>query len=132
MAKKLLALLVAVMMVMAIVPMHAFAAADAKTAPNPGHRDTSGGAAVDDFEPPAEGCARITLTVGDVWGDGSGYQMLLDADATAYGTVFPATGALSSSGDVPEATYAEFEYKIPENADGALTTEIYRVLSLKQ
>ena len=123
MAKKLLALLVAVMMVMAIVPMHAFAAADAKTAPNPGHRDTSGGAAVDDFEPPAEGCARITLTVGDVWGDGSGYQMLLDADATAYGTVFPATGALSSSGDVPEATYAEFEYKIPENADGALTTE---------
>jgi hypothetical protein len=69
-----------------------------------------------------EGYASVTLTAGDVWEDGSGYQMLLDADATAYGTIIPETGPLSTSGDVPEATYAEFEYKIPENADGALTT----------
>ncbi|MBR4636484.1 MAG: DUF2436 domain-containing protein [Clostridia bacterium] len=122
MAKKLLALLVAAMMVMVLVPMNAFAAADVKTAPNPGHVEAFVDAA-DDFVPPAEGCARITLTVGDVWGDGSGYQMLLDADATAFGSIIPATGALTTSGDVPEATYAEFEYKIPENADGALTTE---------
>ncbi len=73
--------------------------------------------------------ARITVVVLDtqtegagVWSDGSGYQMLLDADATAYGSVFPATGALTSGGDASEEVYAEFEYKIPENADGACTT----------
>jgi hypothetical protein len=66
--------------------------------------------------------ANVTLTAGDIWQDGSGYQMLLDADATAFGTIIPETGALTSSGDVPASTYAEFEYKIPENADGSLTT----------
>ena len=78
-----------------------------------------------------EGYAQITVTVLDnpeygegagVWGDGSGYQMLLDADATAYGSIIPETGALTTGGDVPASTYAEFEYKIPENADGALST----------
>ncbi len=69
-----------------------------------------------------DGYASVTLSVGDVWGDGSGYQMLLDADATAYGTIIPATGPLTTGGDASAATYAEFEYKIPENADGALTT----------
>ena len=67
--------------------------------------------------------ATIIFTVDDVWGDGSGYQMLLDADATAYGTIIPETGGLTTSGDASAATYAEFEYKIPENADGALATE---------
>ena len=71
---------------------------------------------------PAPGYASVTLAAGDVWGDGSGYQMLLDADATAYGTIFPEGGALTSSGDASAETYAEFEYKIPVNADGALTT----------
>ena len=65
--------------------------------------------------------AKVTLTVGDVWGDGTGYQMLLDADGTAFGTIIPETGALAS-GDVEASVYAEFEYKIPENADGSLTT----------
>jgi hypothetical protein len=69
-----------------------------------------------------EGYVSVTLTADDVWGDGSGYQMLLDADATAYGTIIPETGALSGDGDVDASIYAEFEYKIPENADGALTT----------
>ncbi len=69
-----------------------------------------------------EGYAQVTLTAGNVWDDGTGYQMLLDADATAYGTIIPETGGLSTSGDVPAETYAEFEYKIPENADGALAT----------
>ncbi len=70
-----------------------------------------------------EGYASVTLTAGDVWQDGSGYQMLLDEDAIAYGTIIPEQGGLTSSGDASEATYAEFEYKIPENADGALTTQ---------
>lgn len=68
--------------------------------------------------------ATVTLTAGDVWGDfdDSGYQMLLDADANTYGTIIPTTGALTTSGDADAATYAEFEYKIPTNADGSLTT----------
>ena len=69
-----------------------------------------------------EGYAQVTLTAGNVWDDGTGYQMLLDADATAYGTIIPETGGLNTSGDVSAETYAEFEYKIPENADGALAT----------
>ena len=69
-----------------------------------------------------EGYASVTLTADDVWGDGSGYQMLLDEDATAYGSIFPATGALTSSGDADESVYAEFEYTIPEGADGACST----------
>ena len=69
-----------------------------------------------------EGYASVTLTAGDVWQDGSGYQMLIDADATAYGTIIPETGALTASGDASAETYAEFEYKIPENADGSLAT----------
>ena len=69
-----------------------------------------------------EGYASVTLVAGDVWGDGTGYQMLLDADATAYGTVIPETGGLTTGGDADASVYAEFEYKIPENADGALAT----------
>ena len=64
----------------------------------------------------------IILTAGDVWGDGSGYQMLLDADATAFGTTIPETGALSTNCSGNEAIYAEFEYKIPANADGNCST----------
>ena len=69
-----------------------------------------------------EGYALVKLTAGDVWGDGSGYQMLIDADATAYGTIIPVEGGLTNSGDAPAGLYDNFEYKIPENADGSLTT----------
>ena len=69
--------------------------------------------------------ATIILEAHNVWGedDLSGYQMLIDADATAYGTIIPESGGLTTSGDASEETYAEFEYKIPVNADGAMTTE---------
>ncbi len=69
-----------------------------------------------------EGYASVTLTAEDVWGDGSGYQMLLDEDATAYGSIIPETGGLTASGDADASIYDEFEYKIPENADGSLST----------
>ena len=69
-----------------------------------------------------EGYASVTLTAGDVWQDGSGYQMLLDEDAIAYGSIIPEQGGLTTSGNASADVYAEFEYKIPENADGALTT----------
>ena len=69
-----------------------------------------------------EGYCSVTLAAGDVWQDGSGYQMLLDADANTYGTLIPETGGLTSYGNADAATYAEFEYKIPENADGDMAT----------
>ncbi len=69
-----------------------------------------------------EGYARVTLAAGDVWGDGSGYQMVLDADATAYGVEIPTTGAMTSSGDVAASVIAAFEYTIPEGVDGTLST----------
>ena len=72
--------------------------------------------------PEPGGMATITLTVGDVWGDGSGYQMLLDADATAYGNEIPVEGPLTTGGNAPAGLYDAFEYKIPVNADGNTTT----------
>ena len=49
--------------------------------------------------------ATIILNVpNDIWNDGSGYQMLLDADATAYGDVFTATGSWTAT------DYSAFEY----------------------
>lgn len=66
--------------------------------------------------------AKVTLVVGDVWGDGSGYQMLLDADANTFGDVIPYINPLTKSGDASSEVYAEFEYKIPENADGTVNT----------
>jgi hypothetical protein len=70
------------------------------------------------------GMAKVTLSVpNDFWYDGSGYQMLLDADHDTYGSVIPETGGLTNSGDASSGTYAEFEYKIPVNADGGLGTK---------
>ena len=72
-----------------------------------------------------EGYAQVTLEAHQVWNtdpdnpDYSGYQMLLDADATAYGVEFEEVGGSGTfAGD-----YANFEYKIPENADNDLNTE---------
>ena len=67
--------------------------------------------------------ATVVLTVGDVWEDGTGYQMLLDGDATAYGDIIPENGGLTTEGDASDEIYSQFEYKIPENADGSLTTQ---------
>ena len=76
---------------------------------------------VDPVDP--TGDVTVILTAGDVWGDGSGYQMLLDADANAYGTTIPTTGALSTNCSGNDAIYGEFEYKIPTNADGNCSTQ---------
>ena len=72
-------------------------------------------------EPIPEGMARISLVSGRMF-DGSGFQMLLDADATAYGTVIPVSGPLTEHGNAPDSVYNKFEYKIPENADGSINT----------
>ena len=72
--------------------------------------------------PAPGGMATISLTAGDVFGDGSGYQMLLDADATAFGNEIPVEGPLTQGGNAPAGLYDAFEYKIPVNADGSTTT----------
>ncbi len=69
-----------------------------------------------------ENTAKVTLTAGDVWEDHSGYQMLLDKDANTFGRFIPTIGPLTDPGDASADDYAEFEYKIPKYADGAVTT----------
>jgi hypothetical protein len=69
------------------------------------------------------GGTTIILQTTDVWGDGSGYQMLLDADAEEYGQTIPATGALWPNCSAPANLYDVFEDKIPENADPVCTTQ---------
>lgn len=69
----------------------------------------------------AQAQATLILEAHDVWQDGTGYQLLLDADHTAYGDIIPTSGPLYQS-DAPASLYAEFEYKIPANADGSLST----------
>ena len=61
--------------------------------------------------------AIIILEAHNTWGDGTGYQMLLDADATAYGVEIPESGPYTGS------DYSAFEYLIPENADCNSNTE---------
>ncbi|MCQ2315411.1 MAG: choice-of-anchor J domain-containing protein [Bacteroidales bacterium] len=72
--------------------------------------------------PPPTGEATIVLQADDVWGDGSGYQMLLDNTHSLYGTTIPETGALSMNCSGNEAIYAQFSHKIPANADGNCST----------
>ena len=72
--------------------------------------------------PAPGGMATISLTAGDVFSDGSGYQMLLDADATAYGNEIPVEGPLTQSGNAPAGLYDAYEYKIPVIPDGSTTT----------
>ncbi len=75
------------------------------------------------YDPQATTAVIVLNVPEDLWGDGSGYQMLLDADATAYGVQIPASGSVLSQGNAPAGLYEAFEYKIPENADGMLNTQ---------
>lgn len=66
--------------------------------------------------------ARITLDVQMDWGDGSGYQILLDSNHNAYGNIIPEDRFLPvlGNGNLPDDFYDVFEYTIPENANGNL------------
>ncbi len=75
------------------------------------------------YDPNATTAVIVLNVPEDHWGDGSGYQMLLDADATAYGVQIPASGSVFCGGSAPASIYDAFEYKIPENADGMLNTQ---------
>ncbi|MBR3486089.1 MAG: DUF2436 domain-containing protein [Clostridia bacterium] len=111
MTKKLLSLIVVAFMVIALLPVGAMAKGG-RTEIRSNKLATR------------DGDVTVTLTAHQVWGadDTSGYQMLLDADASAYGSIIPESGPLSSSGDASADIYAEFEYKIPEAADGSCST----------
>lgn len=67
----------------------------------------------------------VTLRVIDeVMLDGSGFQMLLDADAVEYGnTILPGNTVFAYGAEGAVSEYALFEYKVPENADGDFMTE---------
>lgn len=54
--------------------------------------------------------ARITLVVKDDWGDGGGYQVLLDADATIY------QDYIENTPENDYTVYDEVEYSVPANA----------------
>ena len=71
---------------------------------------------------PPTGDVIVKLTAGDVWGDGTGYQMLLDDTHSLYGTTIPTSGALSTNCSGNDAIYAQFSHKIPTNADGNCST----------
>ncbi len=60
---------------------------------------------------PGENALVVLNVPTDIWGDGSGYQMLLDADATMY-TQLAAAMYFDEIG-----SFDGFEYTIPENAD---------------
>lgn len=51
--------------------------------------------------------ATVILTAGDVWGDGTGYQLLIDADNAGWA---------DSYGPDCGSTYTQWEYMIPANA----------------
>ena len=60
---------------------------------------------------PGENAVVVLNVPTDIWGDGSSYQMLLDADATMY-TQLAAAMYFDEIG-----SFEGFEYTIPENAD---------------
>lgn len=72
---------------------------------------------------PSKNSAVIILEAGDVWGDGSGYQLLLDATATQYGVSIPVTGySFTSNCDIPADLYDVFSHTVPANAEPSCTT----------
>ena len=61
--------------------------------------------------------AKVTLDVQMDWGDGTGYQLMLDADHNSYGVDFDDIEI-----GITEECYDVFEYKIP--ADAAFSSDM--------
>jgi len=75
-----------------------------------------------------KGLVNVTLQAGDIWNEGSGFQMLLDPAATAHGTLFPQQGNAILAPCGVQGLYEQFPYTIPENADSDCAT-LNRVLN---
>ena len=69
----------------------------------------------------AQGDVTVILEAHNVWGDGSGYQLLLDKDHNTFGTAFPASGYWTKDCNVPADLFKEFEYNVPADADPSCT-----------
>ena len=92
MKKRLFGLALALCMALALLPTAAFAEGSA-----------------------ASETATVKIVVEHDWEDGSGYQMLMDSTAKAYGVQIPKSGPLAS-GDSTEEVYKAFDHKIPADA----------------
>ncbi len=66
--------------------------------------------------------ATLILEAHNVWNDGTGYVMLLDADHNLNCNTIAGTGSVSGYGNVPASVFANFEYTIPTNAEGNLSS----------
>lgn len=78
------------------------------------------------FQTTSSDCS-VTLSVPEeVWGDGTGYQFLMDADHNTFGGIIPAEGPLSLT-DLTEDVYGQFEYTIPEETEFFLNTDMILV-----
>ncbi len=72
-----------------------------------------------------KGKAKVILEAHDVWGDGTGYQFLLDEDHNTYGTIIPPTEYYLFQGSVSPDFYDQhFEYLIPHNAEPSYTINV--------
>ena len=71
-------------------------------------------------------CAKAQVTIileaHNVWNDGTGYVMLLDADHNLDCNTIYGTGTVSGYGNVPASVFANFEYTIPADAEGTLSS----------
>ena len=73
--------------------------------------------------PVSRGMVSVTLEAHDLWTDGTGYQLLLDATHTLYGNTIPSSGvSIYGSCNPPATLYDGFSHKIPVNADPSCTT----------
>ena len=63
-----------------------------------------------------KGMVNVTLAANDVWGDGTGYQLLLDQTATQYGNTIPTTGYMHATCSAPPTLYDVFSHKLPTAA----------------
>lgn len=70
----------------------------------------------------AKAQVTIILEAHNVWNDGTGYVMLLDADHNLDCNTIYGIGAVTEYGNVPASVFANFEYTIPTNAEGNLSS----------
>lgn len=66
--------------------------------------------------------ATLILEAHNVWNDGTGYVMLLDADHNLDCNTIYGTGTVSGYGNVPASMFSNFEYTIPVDAEGILSS----------
>lgn len=66
--------------------------------------------------------ATLILEAHNVWNDGTGYIMLLDADHNLNCNTIAGIGAITEYGNVPASTFSNFEYTIPVDAEGLLAS----------